>query len=318
MSETTMTAGAAGRGAADPGAGDLGAGDLGAGDLGAGAATEADPAAGEGHGVMAAWVRPAWALAWRDLLRFARQPTRVVSAILTPLLFWAMLGFGVGEAFAPGAAGGMDGVGVGEGAGLGYAAYLLPGSALLLVMFTAIFSTIGVIEDRREGFLQSVTVSPAARGAVVAGKLGAAGALAIAQAAVLLAIGWAATGTLHGVAQLGGAAVALALAAAAFGGVGLAAAWVMRSTAGYHAGMMVVLMPMWAVSGAVFPFATAPTAMQAVMLCNPVTYLHALLAAVVIGPGMEALVVSPWVAGPAAVAVAAGGVALAGWAVRRG
>ncbi|MEM0914004.1 MAG: ABC transporter permease [Planctomycetota bacterium] len=255
------------------------------------------------------WVRPAWGVAERDLIRFLRQPTRIVSAILTPLLFWAMLGFGVGSSFQPG--------GAGEEGGVGYATFLLPGASLLLVMFTAVFATIGVIEDRREGFLQSIEVSPAARGAVVAGKLAAATLLAVAQAAVLLAIGWAATGTLAWWGQALGAAVTLTLASVAFGGVGLAAAWVMRSTASYHAGMMVVLMPAWAISGAVFPFSTAPPAMQALMLCNPVTYLNSLHAAAVLGPEAAGLGVTLWVAGPVAVLVTAGSVALAWRAVSR-
>ncbi|MEM1208988.1 MAG: ABC transporter permease [Planctomycetota bacterium] len=270
-------------------------------------APPASPAASSGQASY--WLRPAWGLAERDLIRFARQPTRVVSAILTPLLFWAMLGFGVGESFKPGGSGDTS---------VGYASYLLPGASLLLVMFTAVFATIGVIEDRREGFLQSVVVSPAARGAVVAGKVAAATILAVAQAAVLLAIGWATTGTLAWWGQAVGALVTLTLASVAFGGVGLAAAWTMRSTAAYHAGMMVVLMPAWAVSGAVFPFATAPAPMQWLMLCNPVTYLNSLHAATVLGPDAAGLGVSIWVAAPVSVLVAAGAVALAVRAVSRG
>ncbi|MEO0586717.1 MAG: ABC transporter permease [Planctomycetota bacterium] len=278
------------------------------------------------------WLRPARAMASRDLIRFARQPTRIASAILTPLIFWAMLGFGVGSAFQPGATSALDTPVAAEStdaaladetfvevvaAGPSYAAYLLPGAAMLMVMFTAIFATIGVIEDRREGFLQSVQVSPAPPGAIVAGKVAAASLLAVGQAAVLLTIGWLATGTLLGWPQAVLTLGTLTVAAVAFAGLGLAAAWVMKSTASYHAGMMIVLMPAWAVSGAVFPLATAPTPMQAIMLANPATYLTSINAFAVLGPEAGDLLITPWIAGPAAVAVAATSLWLARTAVAR-
>ncbi|MEM6332411.1 MAG: ABC transporter permease [Planctomycetota bacterium] len=270
------------------------------------------------------WLRPARAMAARDLLRFARQPTRIASAILTPLLFWLMLGYGFGTAFQPGAAVDAPPAEVTEAtaeaaaqapASPTYAAYLLPGSALLMVMFTAIFATIGVIEDRREGFLQAVQVSPAPPGAIVAGKVAAAALLAVAQAAVLLAVGWLFTGTLSGWPQAVLALAALTVAAVAFAGVGLAAAWVMKSTASYHAGMMIVLMPAWAVSGAVFPLATAPPAMQAVMYANPATYLQSITAFAVLGPSSAELLMPLWLAAPAALLVAAAALRLARSAV---
>ncbi|HEX9844702.1 MAG TPA: hypothetical protein VGC20_18215, partial [bacterium] len=95
-----------------------------------------------------AWLLPAWGLFAREVLRFVRQPGRVLGSLGTPLLFWLLLGSGFGRTFRPpGLAGGMD-----------YLTYFFPGTVLLVVLFTAIFSSISVIQDRTEGFLQGVLV----------------------------------------------------------------------------------------------------------------------------------------------------------------
>ena len=105
-------------------------------------------------------MRAARALAWREVVRFVRQPSRIVGAFAPPLLAWVLLGAGFGSSFrVPG------------GGGTSYVGYFFPGTVVLVVLFAAIFSTISVIEDRREGFLQAVVVSPASPLAVAVGKI---------------------------------------------------------------------------------------------------------------------------------------------------
>ena len=87
----------------------------------------------------------------RELLRFWRQPVRILAAIGTACLLWVVMGSGLADSFRTGA---DDSA---------YSAYLLPGAMTLVCMFTAIFSSISVIEDRNEGWLQSVLASPAPR-----------------------------------------------------------------------------------------------------------------------------------------------------------
>ena len=87
----------------------------------------------------------------RDVVRFLRQPSRVVGALLTPVIFWFVIGSGLGTSFQSATGGG------------GFLPYYFPGSLALIVLFTAIFSTISIIEDRQEGFLQGVLASPAPR-----------------------------------------------------------------------------------------------------------------------------------------------------------
>jgi ABC-2 type transport system permease protein len=204
------------------------------------------------------------ALARREVIRFWRERTRVFGALLQPVLFWAFFGAGLRASFhLPG--GGPD-----------YGAYLFPGTVVLILLFTAIFSTISVIEDRREGFLQGVLVAPVPRAAVVLGKVVGGTILAVAQAGLVLAA-----------APLTGLSVAPAaflLAAALLVTLGLALtslsfciAWRMRSTQGFHAIMTVFLMPLWLLSGAFFPAAGAPAWLRLLMAADPLTYGVAIL-----------------------------------------
>ena len=85
----------------------------------------------------------AGALAWREIVRFYRQRNRIIGSVATPVVFWLLFGLGLNRNFTQG-----------EGAGAGFLAYFMPGSLALTVLFTAIYSSISVIEDRREGFLQ--------------------------------------------------------------------------------------------------------------------------------------------------------------------
>ncbi|HTL27653.1 MAG TPA: ABC transporter permease, partial [Tepidisphaeraceae bacterium] len=102
---------------------------------------------------------PALSLCKRELVRFVRQRHRVIGAFATPIVFWLLIGGGMGRSFR---AEGMSG---------GYMEYFFPGTILMILLFTAIFSTISIIEDRREGFLQSVLVAPIPRMAIVMGKV---------------------------------------------------------------------------------------------------------------------------------------------------
>src|SRR5215213_1084483 len=124
---------------------------------------------------------PALSLARRELVRFLRQRHRVVGALATPIVFWLLIGLGMGRSFRaeglPGAEGGN------------YLQFFFPGTVLMILLFTAIFSTISIIEDRREGFLQSVLVAPVPRMAIVLGKVLGGTALAFGQGLVFLILG---------------------------------------------------------------------------------------------------------------------------------
>ena len=189
----------------------------------------------------------------RELLRFWRQKSRVLGVVASPLVFWLLIGSGSGDL-----------------------ARFFAGALVLTILFSAIFSTISIIEDRREGFLLSMLVSPASRTSLVLGKILGAATLAWIQGLIFLAFA-----PLAGVSLSPG--TVLELIAAVFlvsftlTGLGFVIAWRMDSTAGFHAIMNLLLVPMWMVSGSLFPMTTAHGWIKALMWVNPLTYSISLL-----------------------------------------
>jgi ABC-2 type transport system permease protein len=196
---------------------------------------------------MSFWL-PVWTLWQRDLVRFWREKARVVGYVGSPLLFWLLIGSGFGDL-----------------------AFFYPGALVLTVMFSAVFSTMSLIEDRREGFLLSMLVSPAPRSSMVLGKIAGSATLAWIQGLVFLCF-VPATGHTPGAAALVEAAAVIGLIAFMFTVTGFVIAWQMESTQGFHAIMNLVLLPLWLVSGSLFPIAKAHGWVQWLMRANPVTY----------------------------------------------
>lgn len=215
-----------------------------------------------------------WSLAGREWVRFLRQPSRIGSAVASPLLFWILIGSGLSSSFhMPGA-----------GRSMSFLEYFYPGTVVLLVLFGAIFSTISVIEDRHEGFLQGVLVAPIGRSSLVAGKVLGGSLQSLLPAAVLLPLA-----PLIGVPMtwLGGLAAAgiLALLSIALTALGFTIAWRVDSTQGFHAVMNLLLWPLWLLSGAVFPVTGAPGWLAILMRIDPMTYGVAAFRRVLYGPG---------------------------------
>jgi len=217
------------------------------------AAFEAPPAPGI--------LGPALTLAKRELVRFLRQRNRVASALLQPIVIFVLFGSALKGSFRDP-----------SGSNMNYSEYLFPGTIAMILMFTAIFSTISIIEDRREGFLQSVLVAPAPRLSMVLGKLLGGTALAFFQALIFLVAGYFfIVKGMTPMALLESCGM-MALIAFALCGLGFLIAWRMDSTQGFHAIMMLFLMPMLMLSGAFFPAKDAPAWLQFTMGVNPLYY----------------------------------------------
>jgi ABC-2 type transport system permease protein len=203
---------------------------------------------------------PALSLGKRELVRFLRQRHRVIGAFATPIVFWLLIGGGMGRSFRAEGAGGA-----------GYMQYFFPGTILMILLFTAIFSTISIIEDRREGFLQSVLVAPIPRMAIVMGKVLGGTTLAFGQGLIFLLL--APTVGIHlTIVSFLQSALLMLIVSFALTALGFCIAWRMSSTQGFHAIMNLFLMPMWFLSGALFPISGAWTGLKIVMLLNPLTY----------------------------------------------
>lgn len=216
---------------------------------------EALPAAAPGL------IVPAVSLCRRELVRFIRQRNRVIGALVTPIMFWLFIGAGMGRSFnAAHTPGGGD-----------YLQYFFPGTILMILLFTAIFSTISIIEDRHEGFLQSVLVAPVSRQAIVLGKVLGGTVLALGQGLIFLALA-PLIGIHISLEALALETVMMLVVGFSLTAMGVCIAWRMASTQGFHAIMMNVLLPLWFLSGALFPPEKAWVGLKWVMLANPLTY----------------------------------------------
>lgn len=196
---------------------------------------------------------------WRDLVRFFRQPSRLVGALGQPVIFWLVIGSGMAATFRM------------PGSTVGYLEFFYPGVVLMVVLFAAIFTTVSVIEDRHQGFLQAVLAGPGSRAALVAGKALGSASVAVSQAALFLALAPAAGFALLRV-NWPLLLAALGLAAIGLAALGFAVAWAVDNVQGYHAIQMTLLVPLWVVSGAMFPMSAEHPGLAAVMRVNPVAY----------------------------------------------
>ncbi len=210
----------------------------------------------------------------RELRGFYRQRSRIIGTLSTPLLFWFVLGSGFGSSLL-----GSEG---------GYAQFFFPGTLALSVLFTSIFANISLIEDRREGFLLGVLVAPVSRLALVIGKVSGATTLGAIQGALLLPL-----------APLAGLPLDLAVLPAVFGvlllmafgltALGFFCAWWLNSVQGFHSIMNLVLMPMWLISGGVFPVDGSSIWVRWLTAVNPLSYGVAELRRLLDAPGADAV-----------------------------
>jgi daunorubicin resistance ABC transporter membrane protein len=217
-----------------------------------------------------------YALWRREILRFVRQPSRVLSALGTPLIVWLLIGTGLSASFRM-----PDGP-----EGISFLEYFFPGILVLLVLFASIFSNISVIEDRHEGFLQAVLVAPVATVSLVMGKVLGSTSLSWLQGLLFLLLAPVAGLALDWPTFLAAAGVLVVLALG-LNALGFAMAWRVDSTQGFHGVMNLLLIPMWMLSGAFFPIGGAPNWLTAVMRLNPLTYGVAALRRVLYPAGTD-------------------------------
>ncbi|HEY3382771.1 MAG TPA: ABC transporter permease [Vicinamibacterales bacterium] len=198
----------------------------------------------------------------REVVRFCRQRSRIVGALGSPLVFWFLIGSGLNRSFQGGPAMPLQG---------GYLEYFYPGTLALILLFTAIFSTISIVEDRQEGFLQGVLVAPVPRTAIVLGKILGSTTLALGQGVIFLALAPLAHVTIH-LADVPALVGVMFLVSFGLSGLGFLVAWWLDSTQGFHAIMNIFLIPLWILSGALFPASGAAAWVRWLMFANPLTY----------------------------------------------
>src|SRR6185369_7355003 len=203
---------------------------------------------------------PAFTLWWREIVRFYRQRARVVGVIASPVLFWIVIGSGFGKSFT------SD-----SGTSQHYLDYFYPGALIMIVLFTSIFTMMSVIEDRKEGFLLSVLAAPVPRSAVVLGKVLGGTTLSAIQGLIFLVFA-PLVGVHMSLLQFLLVVLVVFLVSFALTALGFAIAWPMDSTQAFHAIINLFLIPLWLLSGALFPLTGASGWLRVLMRLNPLTY----------------------------------------------
>lgn len=216
--------------------------------------TQRTVAASRRHDLRA--VRVVW---FRELLRFSRDRLRILTSLVQPGLFLFVLGSGLSPLTAKAVP------------GTSFRTFVFPGAIGMAVMFTALFSAGSIVWDREFGFLREMLVAPVSRWALVVGKVLGGATVASAQGMVLLAFSGAV-----GVPYSPGLwvvlipeLVVLATAVTAFG-VMVAAR--IKQFQSFMAVAQLFLMPLFFLSGALFPLSGLPTWLGAITLINPLTY----------------------------------------------
>jgi len=203
-----------------------------------------------------------WALCAREIIKFVRDRSRLLGAIVQPLGFWLLLGLGFQGTFQ---------MPMGAAAGVGYIEFLFPGIIALMILFTAIFSTISIVEERQSGFLQAAVTAPTPRTALVVGNALGGTLLSTAQALLFLLAVPLVGLALHA-AGLAFVVLISFITGLSFTALGFTIAWRMETTRGFHAVMNLFLLPLWFLSGAMFPVEGASSVLRWLMVANPVTY----------------------------------------------
>lgn len=213
---------------------------------------------GDEHNGLRGEVRTVGMVWERELIRFARTRTRILSSFVQPVLFLFVLGYGMSTL-------------VGTTGGFTFKKFVFPGIVAMSVVMTAIFSAISIVWDREFGFLREMVVAPVSRASLVVGKALGGATIATGQGTIMLAlaplIGVHLTVAL--VLEVVGLELLMAAGMTTFG---VFVASRIQRIEGFQVVMQLLLFPMLFLSGALFPLKGLPTWLAVITRINPLTY----------------------------------------------
>jgi ABC-2 type transport system permease protein len=195
----------------------------------------------------------------RQLKRYSRSRARIVGSLGQPLLFLLGLGFGFGSIF--------------QRAGQGnYIQFLAPGVVAMTVLFTSVFSGIELIWDRQFGFLKETLVAPVPRLMIMLGRTLGGATIAVLQGLIVVLICLLAGFRVHNLAMLPMMLAYMTLTAILFTAFGTAVASLLSDFQGFQLVMNFLIMPMFFLSGALFPLTNVPKLLLIIATVNPLSY----------------------------------------------
>jgi ABC-2 type transport system permease protein len=195
----------------------------------------------------------------REVKRYLRSRPQILASLGQPLMYLLALGFGLGPVFQKS----------GQGS---YLQFLAPGVVGMAILFSSIFSGIGLLWDRQFGFLKETLVAPVPRLQIMVGRTLGGATVALAQGTLVLAVCLVAGFRPHDLAAVPLALLFMALIAIVFAALGTAIGSTLRDMQGFQFIMNFLVMPIFFLSGALFPLADLPTALTVATSVDPLSY----------------------------------------------
>jgi ABC-2 type transport system permease protein len=198
----------------------------------------------------------------RELIRFSRNRLRILTSLAQPILFLFVLGTGMSSLISRGATSG----------GANFKTFIFPGVVAMTVLFTATFSAVSIVWDREFGFLREMLVAPVRRGALIAGKCAGGATVATLQALIMLAFAGL-VGVPYSAVLIFTLIGEMLLAAVAITALGTALASRIAQVESFQVVLQFVVLPLFFLSGALFPLHGLPTWLSVLTRLDPLAYM---------------------------------------------
>ena len=225
-------------------------------------------------------LRGLYAIWYRELLVFMREPSRLVGAIIQPLLWLVIFGTGLGSIIEPGMVSGAN-----------YQQFLFPGILVMTILFSSLYFGLYIILDKRIDFLKEVLVAPLHKSTMFFGKALGGSTDGLLQAVILMVLGAIFFGIHYSIVSVFLIFVILMLLLLAVTSLGLAIGSLMESPEGFGLISSFVIFPLFFLSGALFPLTKLPLWLKVIVIINPGSYAVDALRTVLLGISNYGLVV---------------------------
>jgi len=195
----------------------------------------------------------------REVKKYLRSRAQIIASIGQPLMYLAVLGFGLGPVFRR----------AGEGS---YLQFMAPGVIGMTVLFTAMFSGIAMLWDRQFGFLKETLVAPVPRVQIMIGKTLGGATVAVIQGTIIFAVTLLVGFRPASILAVVTAFLLIALIAVVFAALATAIGSSIKEMQGFQMVMNFLVMPLWFLSGALYPLSGLPAALAVLTRVDPLTY----------------------------------------------
>ena len=218
----------------------------------------------------------------REIKRYTRSPVQIVASLAQPMLYLLVLGFGLNPVFQ-------------RAGGGNYLQFVAPGVIGMSILFSSIFSGIGLLWDRQFGFLKETLVAPVPRLRIMLGRTLGGATVAVIQGMLVLVVCLIAGFRPLGMASLPVSLMFMMLIAIVFGALGTAIGSVLQDMQGFQLIMGFMVMPIFFLSGALFPLTNLPLALTVLTRLDPLSYgidgiRGTLISGFHFGPGLDVAV----------------------------